>query len=130
MAQLSLTPTTNRTTFANGQTLNVSVVANNPGLPIVVDYYLGAMLPDGNTIVFVTNAGASRALGSFANLASYQPALTGIPITTAFSTTVQAYSYTFNGTEPIGTYTLFVEARKTGSTELVARGQVFFTVTH
>src|SRR5262249_36169910 len=36
-AQLSLTPTLNGTTFRSGQTANVSVVADNPGLPIVVD---------------------------------------------------------------------------------------------
>jgi len=127
--QLSLTPTLNGTTFRSGQTVNVSVVADNPGLPIVVDYYLGALLPDGNTIVFVTGGGASRALGSFSNLASYQPGLTGVSLSAPFTGTVPVYAYTFNGTEPVGTYTLFVEARRAGSTELVARGQIVFTVT-
>jgi hypothetical protein len=129
-AQLSLTLITSGTTFHDGHTLNVSVAASNPGLPIAVDYYLGALLPDGNTIVFVTSGGTSRALGSFANLASYQPALTGIPVSAPFTGTVPAYSYTFTGTEPTGTYTVFVEARRAGSTELVARGQAFITVTH
>ena len=128
-AQLSLIPTTNGTTFRSGQTINISVIATNPGLPIVVDYYLGALLPDGNTIVFVTSGGASRTLGSFSNLASYRPGLTGVSLSPPFNGTVPVYSYTFNGTEPTGTYTLFVEARRAGSTELVARGQIVFTVT-
>jgi hypothetical protein len=128
-AQLVLTAITNATTFAPGHTLNISVGADNPGLPIVVDFYLGVLLPDGNTIAFVTQAGAAIALGSFANLASYQPAVTGVPLVTPFTRTVPVISYTFTGTEPTGTWSVFFAAFRAGSTELVARGQSFFTVT-
>ena len=95
----------------------------------MVDYYLGALLPDGNIIVFVTSGGTSRGLGTLSNLPSYQPGLTGVSLSAPFSGTVPVYAYTFDGTEPAGTYTLFVEARRAGSTELIARGQTFFTVT-
>jgi len=128
-AQLLLTAITNATTFAPGHKLDISVGANNPGLPIVVDFYLGVLLPDGNTIAFVTQAGAAIVLGSFANLASYQPAVTGVPLAMPFNRTVPAISYTFAGTEPAGTWTVFFAAFRAGSTELVARGQTFITVT-
>jgi len=130
-AQLVLSAFTNAATYASGQRLDISVGANNPGLPIVVDFYVGVLLPDGNTIAFITQGGAAIALGTFTNLASYQPAVTGVPLATPFNATVPAVvSYTFTGAEPAGTWTVFFSAFRTGSTELVARGQSFFTVTH
>lgn len=124
--QLSLTPITNGTTFAAGQTLNISVAANNPGLPILVDFYLGVVAPDGKTIVFITQ-GAAFGVGSISNLASFVPFVTGLSLTTPFNVTVPLFSHLWDGTEPAGPYVLFVEAWRSGSTELVARGQSFFT---
>ncbi len=129
-AQLVLAAITNRTTVTTGQTLTIAVSADNPGLPFAVDFYLGLLLPDGDTIAFLTQGGAAVAFGTFSNLASYQPGATGISLATPFNrTTPPIVSYTLSGTEPVGTWTVFFSAFRAGTTELVARGQTFVTVT-
>ena len=104
--------------------------ANNPGLPFAVDFYLGVVQPDGNTIAFLTQGGAAVAFGTFSNLASYQPGATGISLATPFNvTTPPILSYMLSGTEAVGTWTVFFSAFRAGTTELVAGGQTFVTVT-
>ena len=104
--------------------------ANNPGLPFAVDFYLGVVLPDNNTVAFITQGGAAVAFGTLSNLASYRPGATGISLATPFNvTTPPIVSYTLNGTEPVGTWTILFFAFRAGTTELVARGQAFVTVT-
>jgi hypothetical protein len=128
-AQLQLQAIANATTFRPGQRLDISVGANNPGLPILADFYLGVLAPDGNTMAFLINGATGVAIGTFSNVASFQPVVTGVSLAAAFNVVVPAFSYTWTGAEPTGTYTLFVEARRTGTTELLGRGQSFFTVT-
>jgi hypothetical protein len=129
-AQLMLTPLTNRTTVTTNQTITISARANNPGLPFAVDFYLGLLQPDGETITFITQGGAAVASGTFSNLASYRPVLTDVSLATPFDVTTAPFvSYTLDGTEPVGTWTVFVAAFRTGTTELVARGHTLVTVT-
>jgi hypothetical protein len=104
--QLSPTVSVNRTTFAVGQTLNVTAGLINPGLSGNVDIYAGLLSPD-NSVQFFTNTGI--ALGNITNLASYRPLLTAVPLEAPFSVTApNFYSHQWIGSEPRGTWVFFV----------------------
>ena len=82
--ELSLSLTTNGTYglpgyFVPGTKLEVSVSIQNPGLPTVVDFYFGYLLPvpcgePGDTVVFFTDPlSFASGVGSVANPATLRP---------------------------------------------------------
>ncbi len=66
--------TTNRTSFGRTDMLTVSVGVGNPGFPAVVDFYFGALLPDGHTVVFFNDLEFHSAVGDLAKPADLRPA--------------------------------------------------------
>lgn len=113
----SLTLQLNATAFTPGQTV-VLTATTVPGVPpINVDAYIVVKLPDGQ---FMS-----------AQLAGLAPGI--VPIATNIvppALTQQVAQYTFNGTEPVGTYTWFAAFTAPGTLNFVsALEQKTFTFT-
>jgi hypothetical protein len=110
---LSLVTSVNHTTFAVGQTLDVTVGLTNPGLSGNVDVYAGFLSPD-NSIHFLTSTGT--VVGNPSNLASFPPLATGVPLEAPFSVTVpDFYSHKWTGSEPRGTWVFFLAVVNAGA---------------
>jgi hypothetical protein len=112
---LTLTLTTNGDTFAAGDRLEVQVAVESAGGGGAADFYLGAILPDGTTVVAF---GPDRApsLGSFATLASLPPLAPGVSLATPFEVPRQPLvEYQWTGSEPPGEYRFFAAALRAGS---------------
>lgn len=62
----------NGRSFGSGDTLRVGIRVSNPGLPVAVDWYLGHLWPDGDTITFLDSAREIR-LGSRSVLSELEP---------------------------------------------------------
>jgi len=115
---LSLSITTNTNRFVEGsKQLGVSVSIQNPGLPAVVDFYFGVVLPDGDTVVFFTDPFSfASGVGSRTNPATLRPIVSGVDLTTPFTfgqPTFFSLSYPGNG--PYGLHYLFISAVKSGA---------------
>jgi virginiamycin B lyase len=99
----------NRPQFTPGLTLRVAASMNDPGLPNVADVLFGALLPDGDTILFITPTGP--AVGQLSNPASYRALAAGISLAAPIALTLtDVLVYTWGGGEPPGVYVLFVAA--------------------
>jgi hypothetical protein len=98
---LRLSITTNTDRFVEGSELGVSVSIQNPGLPAVVDFYFGVVLPDGDTVVFFTDPFSfASGVGSRANPATLRPIVAGLDLTTPFTFSQPSFlslSYPYNG---------------------------------
>jgi hypothetical protein len=128
-AQLTLMAGVNAPAFSTGQVLQTALGIDNPGLPLTIDRYAGLLLPDGHTIIFITNTGI--AVGSLSDINSFQPFATGLSLANPFTTSVPLFSYTFTGIEPTGTFVFFQLAFQSGArTNLVGIGLSPFTVSH
>jgi len=113
--RLSLVASVDQPTFSVGQTLTTSAILNAPGLPGSADLYLGALLPDGVTIVFWTG-GSNTAQGSLADLRTLRPYAAGVSLATPFFMTMPSFfSYQWTGTEPRGNYIFFHAAVTAGA---------------
>jgi photosystem II stability/assembly factor-like uncharacterized protein len=106
----------NANRFEAGQTLSASVGLLNLGGPGAIDAYLGVVVHDGHdTTVFFTSA-STFALGTFDDLSSYRPVATGVPLATAFATSIaDFFSYRWAGAEPSAEYTFFIYAVRAGA---------------
>ena len=112
---LSLHAGVNQSTFVIGQTLTASIGLTNPGVIEFADVYAGLVLPDGQTVVFLTGP-AAIALGRVDTLASFQPIAAGIDLATSFDASVpNLFSYQWTGAEPKGSYMFFVLATRAGT---------------
>jgi hypothetical protein len=90
----------NQSTYTVGQTLTATVGIINQGWPGHGEIYVGLALPDGAQ-VFFTSTGVS--------FGTPQPLAVGVDFTSAFSVTIpNFFSYQWTGTEPRGTYVLFM----------------------
>ena len=98
----------NGASFRPGETLVVGQHLRNPGAELVVDVYLGVVLPDG-TVLFVTGlAPLTVAIGRADDARSFRPLQTNAVVpSNSEVTTPSVLSVTFTGDEPTGTYTIF-----------------------
>src|SRR5436309_234700 len=119
---LSLSITTNGDYFAPSYTLEVSVSIENPGLPTVVDFYFGILLPDpcgdpGDTVVFFTDPlSFARGVGSVAHPATVRPIVAGVDLTTPFTFSRPTFfPYSWTGQEECGWNLVFLAAVKSGA---------------
>jgi hypothetical protein len=96
--------------FTAGTTIHVAVSVNNAtGEPPIANFFAGAVLPDHDTIAFITGSGI--ALGQLSNPTSYRPIAVGVPLTAPLVLTVPDFLvYTWSGSEPHGSYVLFLAA--------------------
>lgn len=84
-------------------------LASNPGLPATADVLVGVLLPDGDTLVFITGAGP--VFGRVSDPRSYRPIAVGIPLAAPLALTVPDFLvYTWTGAEPPGSYLFFLAA--------------------
>jgi len=114
---LSLSITTNTDRLVEGSKLGVSVSIQNPGLPAVVDFYFGVVLPDGDTAVFFTNPFSfAYGVGSLANPATLRPIVAGVDLATPFTFSQPTFvSFSHPGDGPYGPHYLFISAVKSGA---------------
>jgi hypothetical protein len=106
---LSVSVAVNQTHFAPGKTLVVTASADTPGLSPAVDFYLGVLLPDGQTVV--SFSGGGTAIGQLSKVATLVPLSAGVSLGQAFSVSVPgAITYPWTGTEAPGAYVVFLAA--------------------
>jgi len=97
----------NAASFVTGDTLILSATATPGASPIVADVYLAIQLPDGTLFFMGSDGGFSSTIG---------PALTDWTVV-PFAGPV--FSYTFNGSEPVGQYEWFLILIQTGTANLI-----------
>ncbi|MFQ5552822.1 MAG: FG-GAP repeat domain-containing protein [Thermoplasmata archaeon] len=121
---LELSLATNAATFAPGDSLIVAVGVDNPGIATSprtrqvspVDFFFGALLPDGDTVVFFTDLSFNTGVGSLASPNTLQTIVAGVDLTTPFVFNDPAFfTFTWSGTEPSGSYILFFAAVVSGA---------------
>jgi hypothetical protein len=100
----------NRGQFTAGTTIRIAVSVNNPtGRPGTANFLVGALLPDHETIVFMTSSGF--VFGRLSDPTSYRPIAAGVLLTTPLVVTVPDFLvYTWTGGEPPGSYLFFLAA--------------------
>ena len=109
-----VTASVNQAQFSAGGTLIASIATNNPGLPTMVDLYAGVLLPDGDTIVFVTGGGL--VFGRLSNLATAPPWAASVSLTMPSTSSVpNLVTHTWTGSEPRGNYVFFFAAVRAGA---------------
>jgi hypothetical protein len=109
-AQPALTLSLNQRTFRSGDTLRVGLREQNPGAPVNADFYFGVLLPDGVTVLFVTNLSAFIGVVTRldADPRTFRPLLANVQLPHGLDTTlIDFFVYTFAGGEPAGTYAAF-----------------------
>jgi hypothetical protein len=109
----------NRGQFTAGTTLHLAVSVNNStGLPVTANFLVGALLPDGNTLVFVTGSGI--AFGQLSDPTTFRPLATGVPLAAPLVLTVPDFLvYTWTGGEPHGSYLFFLAAQDAATGNLI-----------
>jgi hypothetical protein len=114
---LSLSLNQTQAAFRPGDTLMAGLAARNPGTAFSTDFYFGALLPDGLTLVFVTRLSPPEfVVTTLDDPRAFRPLLTNVLIPEGFETTIPNYfSYIFSGGESPGEYTLFAAASLPGA---------------
>jgi uncharacterized repeat protein (TIGR01451 family) len=110
--------TLNQTAFRPGETLRLGVHLRNPGPILTTDAYVGVILPDGETVLWLTNTapleGVVTRLDS--NPRTFRSMLRSVSWPAGLDATQPDYlTYTFTGGEAPGTYYLLVGWTKPGS---------------
>jgi hypothetical protein len=105
---------TEQSIYYPGDQLQLSVSAVNAGVAGAADFYAGLILPDGVTVATVGADGTPR-LGNLSSPAAFAPVASGVSLGGPFSVAVDPLlRYAWQGTEPIGTYTIFLAAVRAG----------------
>jgi hypothetical protein len=114
-APLVVTVTVDQATFAPGSVLRASVAVVNPGLPEVVDFYLGVLLPGAQTVVLLTEGGGTGQAPA-ADVAAFAPIARNVSLAAPFVVSVPGFLvHTWTGAEPEGAYLVFLAAARAGS---------------
>lgn len=89
----------------------------NPEGSAPVDFYAGALLPDGVTLVFVANLSPlTLAVGNLSDPRTFQPLLANVSVPEGFEQVFDSVvSHTFSGGEPQGGYIAFDALTRPGA---------------
>lgn len=113
---LVLTASVDQEAFVTGETMNLSVSAVNPGLSSNVDVYIVILLPDGDTMVNFVGLDGAFEIGSLSNLGALSPMVPSLSLAGAFNVSLSPFfTYSWQGTEPAGTYSAFLVMVQAGS---------------
>lgn len=111
---LSLGVASNRDVFYPGDRLELTVSVRNTGGAGAADFYVGIILPDGITVATIDAGGGAR-LGTLAQPAAFAAVARGVGLGGPFSASVDPlFNYAWTGTEPLGSYTVFLAAVQAG----------------
>ncbi|MGH7266414.1 MAG: right-handed parallel beta-helix repeat-containing protein [Candidatus Rokuibacteriota bacterium] len=114
-APLVVTVAVNQASFAPGSTLSASVGVVNPGLPDVVEFYLGVLLPGAQTVVLLTEGGGVSQAPAV-DVAAFPPVARNVSLAGPFAVSVPGFLvHTWTGGEPRGAYLLFLVAVRPGA---------------
>lgn len=107
---------TNAASFSPGDTLTVSLRAENFGDSSTVDFYFGVVLPNGNRVLLFTNLALKRVNRSALDVSDWIPLVSGVSLASPFTANKpNLLTHNWAGTEPAGSYTLFLTAAIPGS---------------
>lgn len=106
--------TLNGSEFRAGQTLTIGVDARNPSGNAAADLYLGAVLPDGQTLVFLSDRGTVAGTGSLSAPATFARALAAGPGPAFTASTFFQFTFPSSGLLP-GTYRFFAVLARQGA---------------
>jgi uncharacterized repeat protein (TIGR01451 family) len=110
--------TLNQTAFRPGETLRMGVHLRNPGPILTTDVYVGIILPDGQTVLWLTNTAPLEGVVTRldADPRTFTPMLMSVSWPAGLDVTQEGYlSYRFTGGEAPGIYHLLVGWTKPGS---------------
>jgi hypothetical protein len=108
----------NQTHVAPGQTLRMALEMRNPGPMLTTDHYVGIILPDGETVLWLTNTAPIEGVVTRldADPRTFTPMLRNVSWPAGLDVTQEGYlSYRFTGGEAPGIYHLLVGWTKPGS---------------
>jgi hypothetical protein len=92
--------------FRPGDTLHVTLHVQQPRPTFTGDFYFGAILPDGQTALFLSNEGWSQA--RLDNARAFRPLARHAVLSQGLDLTFDPFfTYTFQGAEASGVYTIF-----------------------
>ena len=112
---LTLHLTTNQAILGPGSTLEATVGVTYTGAPQAVDLLFGAILPDGDSVV-AFGPGMASAAARVSRLSTIPVFYGGLTLAPGVHAMVpDLLRYTFNGSEPLGTYRLFFAAITPGA---------------
>jgi hypothetical protein len=121
---VTLTLGMKQATFRVGETLRVALGIHHPGPTVTADAYLGVLLPDGVTVLFVTRLAPLDGVVTRldADPRTFAPLAACFEFPPGEETTVEDFFvYTFTGGESSGSYTIFTLLTPPGA---FADGQV------
>jgi uncharacterized repeat protein (TIGR01451 family) len=101
----------NQATFQAGQTLRVTLDLRNPGPILITDVYVGVILPDGQTVLWLTNTAPLEGVVTRldADPRTFTPMLRNVSWPAGLDATQEDYlTYRFTGGETPGIYHLLV----------------------
>jgi uncharacterized membrane protein len=108
----------NQTHVAPGQTLRMALEMRNPGPMLTTDHYVGIILPDGQTVLWLTNTAPLEGVVTRldADPRTFTPMLRNVSWRARLDVTQEDYlSYRFTGVEAPGIYHLLVGWTEPGS---------------
>jgi hypothetical protein len=102
----ALSITLNQAQFVAGETVRVTLHVQQPGPTFTGDFYFGAILPDGQTALFISNEGWIQAL--LDNPRAFRPLAKHAVLSQGLDLTFDPFfAYTFQGGEPSDIYSFF-----------------------
>ena len=110
--------TLNQAAFRPGETLRMAVHLRNPGPILTTDVYVGAIFPDGQTVLWLVNTAPLQGVVSRldSNPSTFTPMLRNASWPAGLDVTQEGYlSYRFTGGEAPGIYHLLIAWTKPGS---------------
>ena len=108
----------NQSIFRPGETLRMALHLRNPGPILTTDVYVGAIFPDGQTVLWLVNTAPLQGVVSRldSNPSTFTPMLRNASWPAGLDVTQEGYlSYRFTGGEAPGIYHLLIAWTKPGS---------------
>jgi hypothetical protein len=126
LPSLRVTVAVDRTAARPGDTTVGSLTISHPGLAAVADFYLGLVLPDGETLVLFTEGGG-HAFARASELGTLPRIATAVSLARPFTAALpRVFAHTWTGAEAPGPCLFFLAAVATGSSAdgAVAEGEL------